>query len=255
MGYAEHLPKTLPGPLQGPNGKKYFRAVGRRMDSLVQLFREAVLARLPNTAPSDALPEIGQERGLPKGSGESNAAWSARLVDAWDAWGGDDSVGGGGGSHFGMLKQIALLGLPTGTTGVTIVQQNGRYSQLDGSGNLVIGTLMNCVNRMDLTGVVNSRAGWTFEGRDNFYSEFGIVFPADVGALRAGTATAAKLNEVVEKWRPAKALYVGCWVIQTGRTLGWPTGRTCGTDPNLGGNTIYFIPGSRGDHTRIGYSP
>jgi hypothetical protein len=102
---------------------------------------------------------------------------------------------------------------------------------------------------MDLTGAINVRPGWGFDGRDNFYSVFGIVFPAP------DVFEASLLNAAVEQWRPSKALYIGAWMIDTGTLLGWPpTGRTLGTEPVLGGNDITFIPGSSRDDLRIGYS-
>jgi hypothetical protein len=152
-----------------------------------------------------------------------------------------------------MLNALALLGLPTGTSGMTIVQQNGRYTQLV-SGALTLGTLMSCINRVNLAGTVpGNLKGWTFEGRDLFFSEFGIVFPADVAALTVGSVLASQLNDAVRKWKPGKAVYVGCWVIVAGKTLGWPAGaRTLATDGNLGGNTIRYIPPAGGN--QIGYS-
>jgi hypothetical protein len=104
------------------------------------------------------------------------------------------------------------------------------------------------VNRMDLTGVRNARPGWTFEGRDNFYSEFGLVFPEFADVDRAA------MNAAVELWKPSKALYIGAWMIEDGACLGWPpTGRTLGTEPNLGLANVDFFPPARGDDKRIGY--
>jgi hypothetical protein len=262
MGYLDHLPKIVPGWLRGTWGKRYMRAIGRRLDAVAQFYRDAITARLPGTvngaavAPSEALDLIGVERSLPRAPSEADAAYADYLHGAWDAWEGDNTpvtgVGGGGGSHLGMLEAIARLGLPTGTSGVTIVQQNGRYSQLV-AGVLTLGTLMNCVNRQNLAGTVpGNLPGWTFEGRDTFWSEFGIVFPANVASLTAGSALAASLNDAVEKWKPGGKLFIGTWVIETGRTLGWPAGaRTCGTDPNLGGNVVRYIPPAGGN--QIGY--
>jgi hypothetical protein len=250
MPYEEDLPKRLPPPWRDERGVAFGRAVGRRLDSVVQSFREAVFARLPVLAPADALKYHGKERQIDRGPTETDEAYALRLQTAWDAWAGDDTpftgAGGGAASHLGMLRALQGIGIPMGPSGAIIVQQNGRYVHLDGAGNLVVGTLMFCVNRQNLAGAIESRPGWTFEARDNFYSEFGIVFPIPT------VFDPAALNAVVTKWRPSKALFIGTWVIESGRVLGWPTGRTLGTEPNLGGNVVTFYPGPGAQ--RIGYT-
>jgi hypothetical protein len=263
MPYTDDLPRRVP-PWFGEDGRLMMEAAGERLDAVAQLLRDALAARLPEKAPADALPYIGQDRQLPQGPAESNSAYATRLRNAWEIWGGDNTPltgkGGGAGSNLGILNALKAAGYPTGATGATIVQQVGRvsgpnpeknrgYAQLDGSGNLVLGALMTCVNRQDLTGAVNPRPGWTFNQLDNFWSVFGLVFPTTT------TVNAAEINAIVKKWRPAKALFIGTWVITAGRLLGWPTGRTLGTDPNLGGNTRTFYPGPDGEDTLGGYYP
>lgn len=255
MPYADYLPTIAP-PWLGPEaGDDYWTQVGVVFDSVRTRAITAGKARFPSFAPTDALDAIGADRKLPRGAGETNADYAARLRAAWETWGGDDTpltgVGGGAGTHLAMLRALALLGLPVGVDGVTIVQQNGWFSQLVDD-LVVISPLMDCINRTDLSGAVNPRPGWTFEGRDNFYSEFGLLFPVDVPALTVGSQLALSLFDTVNKWRPAKALFIGTWVIE-GITLGWPTGRTLGTDPVLGGNVIRYLPPAGGN--RIGYYP
>ncbi len=254
MPYSDALPKLPPPPFQGPWGLKYFGAVGGQMDAIIARFRAATFARLPDAdiGATDALNAIGRARKLPRGDGETDPAYADRLLGAWDLWGGDNAplvgVGGGAGSHLGLLNAIKAAGIPTGPTGATIVQQNGRYAQLDVGGALVLGDLMDCVNRQTLDGSTLTRPGWMVDGRDNFYSVFGIVFPAPA------SFDAALLNAAVNQWRPSKALYIGAWIIGTGTLLGWPTtGRTLGTEPALGGNVTTFVPGASGDDKRIGY--
>lgn len=256
MPFEDYLPKTLPPWLRKQWGQAFHVAVGRRMDAVAENFRQAIFARMPTVAASNeddaALEAIGHDRQLPRGPGESAQAYGDRLYLAWEAWAGDDTpstgVGGGAGSPLGMLNAIKAAGLPTGPDGATIVQQNGRYAQLDLSGALALGDLMDCVNRQTLDGSTLTRPGWTFDGRDNFYSVFGIVFPTPA------TIEPALLNTAVEQWRPSKALYVGAWIIESGTLLGWPaTGRTLGTEPALGGNVTTFVPGAKRDDLRIGY--
>jgi hypothetical protein len=256
MPFEDYLPKTMPPWLRNTWGRRYHTAVGKQMDTVADRYRQALFVSLPDYAASigdtAALDLGGIDRQLPRGPGESNEDYAPRLVDAWDAWAGDDTpitgVGGGAASHLGMLNAIAVAGMPTGPNGATIVQQNGRWAQLDDDGLLVLGDLMDCVNRIDLTGAVNARPGWTFDGRPNFYSIFGIVFP------EPAVIDAATLSRAVYSWRPSKALYAGAWVIEAGTVLGWPTGRTLGTG-TLGDSTLLYIPPDGGDDTIIGYSP
>jgi hypothetical protein len=256
MPYEDHAPLVMPGPLRGYWGSRFMRAIGKRLDSIAQKFRDAVTARLPGTvnganiAPDGALDYIGTERGLPRASGELGPAYADRLAGAWDAWEGDNvpltGKGGGGGSHLGMLKQLQVAGFPMGATGCTIIQHNGVYAQLDGSGNLVKGDGPLAIFRKDLLGTAGALKGFTLDARDQFYSKFAILFLVDVPTLRAGNSQAALLNSIVEKWRPAGATFVGTYVELAGAiywdwpgTLTWNDGVSTW---DTGGN--FFIPPS-----------
>lgn len=247
MPFEERLPRTMPPWLRGPNGTAYNKAVGKRMDAIVQSFRDAVLTKYPTYAASDALDEIGKERQLPRAPGQLDPAYAARLLNAWDLWQGDNTpvtgVGGGAGSHLGMLLELKTAGFPMGSTGATIIQHNGRYAQLDGSGALVLGSGPAMINRKDLTGAVpGTLVGFTLDARDQFFSKFAITFPADVSTLRAGTTDAARLNFIVEKWRPAAATYVGAFVIVAGGGWEWPTTQLWNDGTTWDSDTVYFIP-------------
>src|SRR4051812_12753932 len=97
MPYEDHAPLVMPGWLRGLWGKRFSVGLGKRMDALVQSFRDAVTARLPGTsngvniAPGSALDLQGQERGLPRAPSETDPAYAARLEGAWDAWQGDNT--------------------------------------------------------------------------------------------------------------------------------------------------------------------
>jgi hypothetical protein len=253
MPYSEWLGKLVPRPFRGPNGMKLWRAIGRRIDVINQLVRAAVLARFPmRGSAEDSLAQIGLERRMPRGDSEVPDDYADRLRDAWTAWGPDDTPvtgeGGGFGTPLGLLNALKHAGLDTE---VKILYQNERYAQLDVDGNLQFGTLMDCVNRMDLTGAINPRPGWMFDGRPNFWSVFGLLFPS--GELTEEQV--ARMNAAVALWKPANMLYVGAWVIgPASYTLGWPTGRTLGTDTALGGNVVTFHPPADGDDKRIRYT-
>lgn len=236
--YETWLPTQGPDWLMGTNGQALKGALGAELDYQEGRLLAGLRARFPVkggidkdtgaviSAPDDALDQIGIDRKLRRGPGEAADAYAARLQDAWEAW-------TFAGAHYGVLRALQIAGYAS----MRLVQQNGRYTYLSGTAgditDLRFGTLMTCATR-------GHRAGWTFGPRDDFYSQFALVFPVDAANLSSESGQAI-LNSIVKDWKPAKAFYVGAFVIVSGRTLGWPTGRTLGTDPNLGGNTIRFI--------------
>jgi len=240
MGYAAWLQTQGPSWILGPQGKALARTTGAAYDAQRDRILQAVLARFPTAgqldtsgqlqiAPSDALDEIGADRQLPRGPGESDAAYAARLQAAWDIW-------PFAGSHYGVLR--ALKG--AGYVGAITVQDNGRWGQLTGSAgtiaDLTLGSLMTCKDR------TNNPPGWTFDPRTYFYSRMGLVFAATAANLESVSGQAI-LNALVNEWRPAGTAFVGTWVILAGNVLGWPLARALGGGENLGGDSVRFIPG------------
>ncbi len=265
MGYTNWLPKQLPGGFSRTQFIALMKSTGQLLDAQEDLLRQAVLAGFPTKgaldlinfpanpqyalAPSDALDAIGSDRGLPRAAvetpadngGTNDQAYAARLLGAWEAW-------KYGGSHYGLLRALALAGY----TDMVIVQQNGRDAQLTGSSGTVadlsLGTLMTCADRLNPPWLTVP-PGWMFDGGpQTFWAKFGIVFTADASNLQPNgdgsisPGQAALLN-VAKGWKPSEMIYDGAYVILAGITLGWPTGRTLGTDPNLGGNSVRIIPG------------
>jgi|GEM_PF-5388316 len=241
MSYASWLPKQAPPPLAGPNGSALLQRLGEMFDEQRDRLLQGTLARFPakgsvdgngvyGTPPSDALDAMGEDRGLPRGPSETDIAYATRLQAAWASW---DYAG----SHYGVLRALQIAGY----SNMVIVQDNGRYSQLTGSAgtiaDLAFGTLMTCVDRPGAT------PGWMFDPlRGVFYSQFGIVFTADAANLQT-PAGQAVLTGTVNDWKPAKANYVGAWVILSGGgVLGWPIGQTLGSG-TLGGDQTRVIPG------------
>lgn len=257
--YEDYLPRLLPPWLRRAGGFAYHQGVGRRMEGVVDRFRDAVNVRFPELAPSDGLPEIGRERQMPQTPGETTAAYGTRLRNAWTAWGGDNTPitgeGGGAGSALGLLNAIEALGLPTGPTGATIIRHTGRaatvdpvrpalgYAQLDVSGNLVLGAGPVNVNRQDLFGnVPGDLVGFTLDWRDQFYSKFAVTFLADVPTLRAGTDIAAQLNAAMKKWKQSKDHHVGTFVIEAGGGWDWPPTQLWNDGTLWDSDTVHFIP-------------
>jgi hypothetical protein len=259
VGFTKWLPRQVPGPWKRQNGQALWTATGQFLDSQEELMRQSLLGGFPTAggldsinfpnnpqpsiAPSDGLDSIGFDRGLPRGANETadagganDQAYAARLLGAWEAW-------KYGGSPYGILRALAIAGYIDMIT----VQQNGRYAKLVGSSgtvaDLVLGTLMTCADRP------TDPPGWMFAANSNTYwSEFGIVFTADASNLQAGgggilSSGQLAVTRIAKGWKTSEALYFGACVILAGITLGWPTGRTLGTDPNLGGNSVRIIPG------------
>lgn len=255
MSFQNWLPKQLPGWFQKNQGTALWTATGLLLDAQEDLMRQAALSGFPTAggldnvnfpddpqpsiAPSDALDAIGFDRELPRGPAEADATYAVRLLGAWEAW-------KYGGSHYGLLRALQILGY----TDMIVVQQNGRFSHLTGSSgtiaDMALGSLMTCADR--LTPWTSVPPGWMAEANTLFFSSFSIVFTADHANLQPNgdgsvSPGQAALRSIVKTWKPAEAVYRRAAVILTGILLGWPTGRTGGTDPVLGGNSVRIIPG------------
>jgi hypothetical protein len=209
--------QTRAGPpwMQRDNATKMETACGAEKDEQLDRTRQAVLANLPGQGPADALTSIGWERMLPRVSGETDDAYATRLRTVWESVEGHSYAG----SHGSLLRALVRAGFPQGTaSGANIIQRTKRYSYLSGyTPGGAAGTVTFATHN-----------GWTFDFRGPAYwNEFGIIFGADVPSLLSEVG-ATKLNEVVRLWKPAKARYMGAWVITTSPVWGWPIGTTWG---------------------------
>ena len=234
--WQSRIPQAPPWFLR-PRGAAWLRAHGKIKDLFVALVKQAAKAGLPSHAPEDALVEIGAERQLDQGPTETDDDYRDRLNRAWDLW----PIAG---THQGILLELKAQGFPVGATGAHIIQHNGLYSYLAAGDVVTFGLTMECVNRQGLDGSVpGDLEGFTLDVRDQFYSKFIVLFPADVPALRPGTSTASLLSRTMKRWRPGKMLYLGAVVIETGQVWGWPLAMNWG-NPGLkwGGNTIHQVP-------------
>jgi len=235
------------------------------MDGQTALMREARLASTPDGAAARNDPTTddagrfvgnfldmqGDDRLLPRGGSdpdildEVDAAYAARLKGAWDTWGQDAALGEGAGTPGGMLKQLIVLGFPSGADGTILVNHLGiAYTYQDGS--LIVGDCMTAINRQQLDGSVPTPAlkGFTLDSRDQFYSRFMILFGQDVPSLTVGSLAAARLNSTVRNWKFASAIYMGSVVIAAGGVWGWPPTKKWGDGGKWGDSTatIRFIP-------------
>lgn len=244
MRFREWLKTQGKSWLRRTNGLALSGEMGGVLDVQQDRMLNGVLARFPTKgsvdetgtyglAPADALDQQGEDRGLRRGPGESDAAYAARLWGAWDFL---PYLG----SHWGVLRSLQLAGYED----MVIVQDNGRYAELTGSTgdiatDLSFGTLMTCIDRGGVP-------GWTFDTRDDFYARFAVLFTADAANLQDESGQAI-LTDIVNTWKPSNKVYAGATVILAGSVWGWPVAQEWGdVGATWGGNSVRFIPGDGG---------
>ncbi len=220
--YRDFQSRLAPPWLRGPNGSIIQQELGGEKDVQVDRARQSVLANFPDQGPTDALPFIGADRQLPQAVGESTADYRERLRTAWDRADGWSFAG----SHGSLLFALSRAGFPTGlAAGAVIIQRTKRYSYLN-AGVVTFGT----------------HSGWTFDGSPPaMWNQFGIVFGADVSGLTTGSTSAQQLNQLVATWKPAKARFMGTWIVVSGNVWGWPLGVTWGAGGRTWGGSSRFV--------------
>lgn len=221
--YQSNLVRT--GDWQGPRIKLLEANLGTEKDIQFERARQGVLSNNPAVCPDDALEYIGQERQLPRGVSETLADYRERLRLCWDRQDGWAFAG----SHGSLLFALERAGFPQGDpAGAHIMQRINLYSWL-AAGVVTFGT----------------HPIWTFDDSPpNVWNQFGIVFGADVPTLTVGSDDARTLNQLVATWKPAKARFMGTWIIVSGPTWGWPVGVAWGDVGRNWDNTgvTRFIP-------------
>lgn len=187
----------------GPVQESVERVFGAEKDEQLDRIRQALQAGFPGLAPADALDLIGAERLLPRVTGETADDYAERLRTAWDGLGGWSYAG----SHGSLLRALDRAGFPMGDPdGCHVVQKTKRYSYLDGT-DVVFG----------------DHSGMTWDATaPKIWNQFALIFGADVPGLDAGTAMADTLNLIVRLWKPAKARFMGTYVVETAPVWGWP---------------------------------
>lgn len=223
MPFTDYFTKKVPTTLRRATWAKYLGALGAQLDGsadgdypgrgsapadfgLVARAKAAVKARFPQLAPSDALDEIGIERKMPRGPGETDANYAARLQAAWNTW-------PWAGTAFGLLSALSAGGYPTAEVRI---QKAIRY-YLDANGALV---------------VERRAAGeWWIDWKRSFWSRFVVLlyppFPF-VGATPAdGSTEQQRIARLVRQWKSAHSTCTDIFVISSGRTWdSYPAGAT-----------------------------
>lgn len=77
---------AVPEPWRKKWGRLYAQAQGLLVDAYEEATKQAALVRLPERAPPDAQVVIGEERGIERADGETQAEYGAALAGAWETW-------------------------------------------------------------------------------------------------------------------------------------------------------------------------
>ena len=192
--YQQDQVEAAPPWLRGPYGAAWLAALGLLKDTVAGWSKEAVKARMPALAPSDALGRIGQERGIDRGIVETEAAYRARLQAAFTAW-------QWGGTAYGLLAALVASGYPT-----PIIQiQNAKQYTLDANGNLVTSQMATPVHL----------GGTPAE----LWSDFAVYIAKPWPSWWAGVAPADGSNDqktvanLIKRWKPGHARNVKLLVL------------------------------------------
>ena len=100
-----------PGWLSTPKAQAWRRACLNQKDVTLDRLKRAIKMRFASLAPADAQAAIGYERLIDRGPSETNDAYAARLIDAWDIW-------RWGGTTFGILCALRDAGYPNAFTAI-----------------------------------------------------------------------------------------------------------------------------------------
>ena len=101
--YQRWLVEISPPWLRGVRGASFISGLGTALDESTALTITGILARFADRAPEDALIFLGTERALIRYSGESNDAFRARVLGAWDFW-------QWAGTEYGMRRWLKVAG-------------------------------------------------------------------------------------------------------------------------------------------------
>lgn len=220
MSYESFRQSWGPTWLKSAGGQVWQGAHGRFADKLVAQAKAAVLAQFPEVCPSDALPYLGSEIGIPRSPADTDASYGEKLRRAWDVW-------PFAGTPLGLLLAFEAAGYPAGQ--VIVVQQEANAFGLNTN------TSLDSDQRLI---VYDLPAGWwTFGGGRTMWNRFAVIFP-DPNNLPTGWAagaaapptgsTSPTLGEVngmirlVQKWKRAGSIFMGITICTQGQLVGWP---------------------------------
>jgi hypothetical protein len=185
--YKDFFGSQLPPWMQDTYGKVLARAVGDLKDDLLARCKEGVKSRFPDYAAPDALAQIGTERQIDRGPGETRASYAARLKAAWETW-------PYAGTPTGVLSALFWAGY----TQVELITQKGKHWR-----------------RNPTTGIAfvnyDNAAGYTFTG-SNFWNTFIVHIyglPASWvtnGVPQSDSNEAINIRRLIKKWKSGHSI-------------------------------------------------
>ena len=110
--YADfYLQEAPPWLNDGAAGTAFLQVLGTISDAMILGAIQAVKVRWIASAPVDSLQWHGKDRGLDRGVTETDSAYRARIIAAWDAWKGTPTTGGAGTGQ-GLTRAVQAIGFP-----------------------------------------------------------------------------------------------------------------------------------------------
>lgn len=86
MSFKDYQLEFAPPWLRGPFGAQWHAALGGQKDEFANRAKATIVAHVPGIAPTDALGDLGLERGILRGPSETAAHYRERLRLAHTAW-------------------------------------------------------------------------------------------------------------------------------------------------------------------------
>lgn len=189
--------------LKQPYGHAFVRAFADVKDDQVARAKDATKIRFPTHATRDALDALGHERGLARGTADTNASHAERLRNAWAIW-------ATAGTALGILRALHFLGYPN----AILVSGRGVVHTLDANLELVIGS-------------TNGSVAWTMGTAA--WSRFVVIFPTphvqrwtDIGIPAQDSGEGQLIIETIIRWKPAFAMLERIIIQRTGPLWGFP---------------------------------
>ncbi len=206
-GLSDFRRAIMPPWLLGPSGRNWADAHGASEDDLVALTKEAVTAPWPSLGPVDALPLMGEDAQFERGPTESEEAFRARLLAAFDAW-------AWAGTKKGLLQYaLGPAGFPNAGVIVSDLSSDLALFEADGTRHAIGGVPPDG----DLSKwarfwvVIAEPHPWTRRAWDSGWDydvPSGSTWDSD-----ALVGEVARVERLVKQWSPGHAKAMGVFVV------------------------------------------
>ena len=210
--YKQLEAQLSPTWMRRPYGAAWHTAMGDAKDNLQSAAADAACARMPGLAPADALPMLGDERGIEAGPSESSAAYRERLRLSHSAW--RDS-----GCARSLLSQLVALGM----SNVELDTKLGLLWTLAPDGTAVM-----------------TRAAGPVDIDSPLWSSFVAWLQVPPSGWSPPPASndprVDQIRRVIGRWKPAFSTCVGIYLLVSGESWGWAPNHPTPSDPGLWGN-------------------